>query len=132
VERIAAMPRNYLAEPRNRVKHEDRAITDESWMREFLRDGHWGAMATVQDGQPFINTNLFVYDERKHSACTHAARYGQDYRSISESDLKRTSVYRVDIAEWCGKRKSVDAGLPGSYFFRSEGCLHAHETPEPD
>ena len=69
------MPRNYAAEPYNKVKRKDRGVTDEFWLREFLRDGHWGFLATVYDGQPCINTNLFVYDERKHAIYTHTARF---------------------------------------------------------
>ena len=69
------MPKNYATVQYHAVKRRDRAVTDESWIREFLREGHWGALGTVHDGQPCINTNLFVFDERKHAIFTHTARY---------------------------------------------------------
>jgi nitroimidazol reductase NimA-like FMN-containing flavoprotein (pyridoxamine 5'-phosphate oxidase superfamily) len=42
---------------------------------------------------------------------------GQDYRPITDDELARTAVYRIDIDEWSGKRKAVAEGFPGAFFF---------------
>ncbi len=42
-------------------------------------------------------------------------RPGRDYRAITEGELKRTSVYRIDIEEWTGKLKLVEDGFPGAF-----------------
>lgn len=42
-------------------------------------------------------------------------RPGRDYRAITEGELKRTSVYRIDIAEWTGKLKLVEDEFPGAF-----------------
>jgi nitroimidazol reductase NimA-like FMN-containing flavoprotein (pyridoxamine 5'-phosphate oxidase superfamily) len=70
-----------LAQPRRR----DRAVTDEAWLRDFLRRAAFGTLATAHDGQPFLNTNLFVYDEARHSLYLHTARTGRT-RSNVEAD----------------------------------------------
>jgi hypothetical protein len=31
--------------------------------------------------------------------------------------VRRTTVYRVDIDEWSGKRKSVAADFPGAFVY---------------
>ena len=33
---------------------------DDRWIKEFLNRSPIGAIATADDGQPFINSNLFV------------------------------------------------------------------------
>ena len=42
-------------------------------------------------------------------------RAGRDYRGITEAELKRTAVYRIDIEAWSGKQKEVDRDFPGAY-----------------
>jgi nitroimidazol reductase NimA-like FMN-containing flavoprotein (pyridoxamine 5'-phosphate oxidase superfamily) len=67
-----------LAQPRRR----DRAVTDEAWLRDFLRRAAFGILATAQDGQPFLNTNLFVYDEARHAIYLHTARTGRTRANV--------------------------------------------------
>jgi nitroimidazol reductase NimA-like FMN-containing flavoprotein (pyridoxamine 5'-phosphate oxidase superfamily) len=79
------MPKDYAALPLAQVRRSDRAVEDEGWIRAFLHRAPIGALATVYDGQPFINTNLFVYDEAAHAIYLHTARYGRT-RSNVEAD----------------------------------------------
>jgi nitroimidazol reductase NimA-like FMN-containing flavoprotein (pyridoxamine 5'-phosphate oxidase superfamily) len=58
---------------------------DDSWIREFLRDAAAGVLGTVSNGQPFLNSNLFVYDGAGHCIYIHTARTGRT-RSNVESD----------------------------------------------
>ena len=39
----------------------------------------------------------------------------EDYETATSADLKRTSVYRLEIERWSGKRKAVAADFPGAY-----------------
>lgn len=146
--------------------------------------------ATVQDEQPFLNSNLFVYDEEAHAIYLHTASQGRtretveahdrvcftvfelgrllpadealefsceyasvvvfgtgsvvrdpveqrgalqrlldkyfpdkrpdrDYRGITDAELARTSVFRIDIQEWVGKRKKVESGFPDARPYRA-------------
>jgi len=161
---------------RSAPRRRDRAVTDDAWIRQRLHEAPTGVLATVSDGQPFVNSNLFVYDEAAHVLWMHtaatgrtrsnvdadervcftvfgmgrllpadtalefsveydgvvvfgrgqtvtdpdAARHGlqllldkyfpdlrpeQDYRAITDEELRRTAVYRIVIEEWSGKRK---------------------------
>lgn len=40
---------------------------------------------------------------------------GKDYRPTTAEELKRTAVYRVDIAAWSGKQKAAAPGFPGAF-----------------
>jgi hypothetical protein len=53
---------------------------------------------------------------------------GRDYRSITEGELKRTSVFRLDIESWSGKRKYADPDFPGAYLYEDRHRL-AVEAP---
>jgi nitroimidazol reductase NimA-like FMN-containing flavoprotein (pyridoxamine 5'-phosphate oxidase superfamily) len=62
---------------RAQVRRRDRAVTDEGWIRDLLRRAPYGTLATVRDGQPFVNMNLFVHDEAAHALYLHTARAGR-------------------------------------------------------
>lgn len=40
-----------------------------------------------------------------------------DYRPIVAAELARTSVYRLAIEEWSGKRKVAPEDVPGAYLY---------------
>ena len=182
------MPRDYTTLPRTQVRRSDRAVNDESWIRALLHRTPIGTLATTYDGQPFLNSNIFVYDEAEHAIYMHTARMGrtrtnidtyehvcfsvcemgrllpadtalefsveyaslvvfgaairisdakqatdalhlllrkyaphlqadQDYRSVVPEELVRTSVYRISIEEWSGKKKEVAEDFPGAYKY---------------
>ncbi len=50
-------------DPRSTLRRRDRG-KDDAWVAAFLRRAAYGFLATVgQGGQPFLNSNLFVYDD---------------------------------------------------------------------
>jgi len=171
-----------------RLRRPDRGVEDDAWIKDFLRRAPMGALATVADGQPFINSNLFVYDESAHAIYLHTARQGRtrtnvegdkrvcfsvsemgrflpadtalemsveyagvvvfgrgsvvthndearralqllldkycphlrpgrDYRPITDDETSRTSVFRIQITEWSGKKKEAPADFPGAFLF---------------
>jgi len=187
----APMPKDYASLPLNAVRRKDRAVDDEEWIRALLRRAPVGQLATVHDGQPFINSNLFVYDEAKHVIYMHTARVGrtqanvaanervcfsvsemgrllpaeealefsveyagvtvfgrasiikdveecrhglqllldkyaphlrpgEHYRPITDDEIARTAVYRIEIDQWSGKRKQVAPDFPGAYWYGQE------------
>jgi nitroimidazol reductase NimA-like FMN-containing flavoprotein (pyridoxamine 5'-phosphate oxidase superfamily) len=62
---------------RTSLRRRDRAVEDETWIRTFLHHAPVGVLATVAEGQPFLHTNLFVYDEPAHTIYFHSARVGR-------------------------------------------------------
>jgi nitroimidazol reductase NimA-like FMN-containing flavoprotein (pyridoxamine 5'-phosphate oxidase superfamily) len=182
------MGKDYVNQPYTQVRREDRAVTDEAWIKAFLHRAPYGVLATSCEGQPFINSNLFVYDEATQAIYLHTARVGrtpanieangrvcfsisemgrllpadvaldfsveyagvtvfgtatiltdeaeqtyalqmlldkyfphlrpgEDYRAITREELRRTAAYRLDIEQWSGKKKQVEAGFPGAFFY---------------
>lgn len=47
-------------------------------------------------------------------------RPGEHYRGITDDELERTAVYRVNIEGWSGKRKAAEPDFPGAYRFGEE------------
>jgi nitroimidazol reductase NimA-like FMN-containing flavoprotein (pyridoxamine 5'-phosphate oxidase superfamily) len=184
------MPKDYTAQPLHAVRRTDRQVEDDAWIVDFLSRAAFGALATVYDGQPFINSNLFVYDPAAHAIYTHTARTGRtranidampggipvcfsvsemgrllpadealefsveyagvtvfgqaevvtgeeardglqklldkyaphlhpgrDYRPIQDDELARTSVFRIRVEAWSGKRKQVAEDFPGAFWY---------------
>ncbi|NWF69371.1 MAG: pyridoxamine 5'-phosphate oxidase family protein [Chloroflexi bacterium] len=76
------MPKNYAELPINEVRRADRAVEDESWIKALLERAAVGYMASVYDDQPFINSNLFVYDAAAHAIYIHTGRYGRTRANV--------------------------------------------------
>lgn len=66
-----------------RIRRQDRA-RDDTWIRAFLAAAPWGVLATVADGRPFLNANLFVYDDEAHALYFHTARTGRTPSNLAE------------------------------------------------
>jgi nitroimidazol reductase NimA-like FMN-containing flavoprotein (pyridoxamine 5'-phosphate oxidase superfamily) len=77
---------NYAERPASQVRRSDRAVEDETWIKQMLHDAPMGTLATVYEGQPFINSNLFVYDEVQHVIYMHTARLGRTRTNIDCDD----------------------------------------------
>lgn len=178
---------------RSRVRRSDRAVQDEVWIADLLRRAPLASIATSVEGQPFINSNLFIYDADTHAIFFHTARKGRtrtnvadganvcftvaemgrllpadtalefsveyssvvvfghvtavneeneatealqalldkyfthltpgvDYRPPIPEELKRTSIFRLDIETWSGKRKNV-GDFPGAFVYPGGGQL---------
>jgi hypothetical protein len=78
------MPKDYTSLPYNEVRRSDRAVMDEAWIKTLLHCAPIGMLATVHDGQPFINSNLFVYDEAENVIYMHTAKVGRTQGNIAE------------------------------------------------
>ncbi|MCO6451243.1 MAG: pyridoxamine 5'-phosphate oxidase family protein [Caldilineales bacterium] len=182
------MSKDYTTQPRTAVRRQDRAVEDDDWIRILLERAAVGVLATEHERQPFVNTNLFVYDAGKHAIYMHTAgrgrtranlennpracftvyemgrllpadvalefsveyasavcfgevqvisaedeaaialqmlldKYfphlqpGQDYRPPVPEELKITTVLQMNIEEWSGKRKQVEADFPGAFIY---------------
>lgn len=64
------------------VRRNDRAIEDEAWIGAFLNQAPFGTTASVVDGQPHVNTNLFAYDPSRRAIYYHSSSEGRTYAVI--------------------------------------------------
>src|SRR5690349_19937217 len=64
-------------------------------MKALLRRAPIGILATVHDGQPFQNSNLFVYDEAVHVIYMHTARLGRTRANTEIEERLCLSVYEM-------------------------------------
>src|SRR5438105_3267241 len=87
------MPKDYSTLPRTKLRRSDREVSDEVWIKAFLQRAPVGTLATIHDGQPFLNSNIFVYDETKHVIYLHTARMGRTRANIEIYDRVCFSVY---------------------------------------
>lgn len=75
-----------MDDPRSRLRRRDRG-KDEAWVRSFVEVAPFGFLATVGDGsQPFLNSNLFVYDEGRHCIYVHTHRTGRTRENLAEPE----------------------------------------------
>jgi nitroimidazol reductase NimA-like FMN-containing flavoprotein (pyridoxamine 5'-phosphate oxidase superfamily) len=72
--------------PRAQVRRLDRAVTDEGWIRAMLQRAPFGTLATARDGQPFVNMNIFVYDESANAIYLHTARAGRTRSNVEAEE----------------------------------------------
>lgn len=66
-----------------KITRSKNAVTDELWIKNFLKQAPWGILATAvnrydqQTIQPFLTPLIFVYDDEIHAIYLHAARAGR-------------------------------------------------------
>jgi len=75
------MEENDAQRPLAEIRRKDRAEED-AWIRAFLRHAAFGSLATVRDGQPFIVTRNFAYDETRHVIYLHGALEGRTHENV--------------------------------------------------
>jgi hypothetical protein len=86
------MPKDYAALPPTQVRRADREMTDEDALKALLHHAPIGVLATVHEGQPFINSNLFVYDEAAHLIYMHTANVGRTRANVDAEERVCFSV----------------------------------------
>ena len=77
------MARDYATLPANDVRRKDRQ-KEEEWIIKYIQAAPHGALATVFGGQPFINSNLFVYAPEEHAVFIHTAHVGRTKAIVEE------------------------------------------------
>ena len=71
---------------RSRVRRRDRSKED-AWVLDFIGSAPFGFLATVgDDGQPYLNSNLFVYDPDRHCIYMHTHRTGRTRDNLGAAD----------------------------------------------
>lgn len=79
------MSKDYAQLDPTDMRRADRAVNDEAWIRAFLHDAPLGFLATSYEGQPFLNSNLFVYDEPRHAIYLHTATVGRTQANVGHN-----------------------------------------------
>lgn len=100
-----------------------------------------GVLATASGEQPFLNGNLFVHDPAARAIYVHTARRGRTRSNAeanprgcfhvfrlgrllpadtalefsAEEELDRTTVLRLAVEAWSGKRNAAPPDFPGAY-----------------
>jgi nitroimidazol reductase NimA-like FMN-containing flavoprotein (pyridoxamine 5'-phosphate oxidase superfamily) len=77
------------------VRRRDRAVYDEAWIQALLRRAAVGTMATVHDGQPFVNMNLFVYCEEADAIYLHTAKTGRTRANVEGDERVCFGVHEM-------------------------------------
>ena len=102
------MPKDYLSLPNNELRRKDRS-KDDDWIKNFLRHAPVGVMATSYDGQPFLNTRLFVYDETANAIYMHGAKNGRTLANLMENDRVCFSV--TEMGRLLPADEAVESGV---------------------
>jgi hypothetical protein len=98
-----------LPEDASRVRRQGRAVVDEAWIRAFLHRAPTCTFGTVHEGWPFLNSNLFLFDEAAHALYIHTGGAGRT-RSNIEAD-GRVCVSVGEIGRLLPAEKAADFSL---------------------
>ena len=71
------MPREYIGQNPSAFQRRPHLTKDAAWIREVINTFKVGHVATSIDGQPFINTSTFWYDEAEHQIVFHSNLAGR-------------------------------------------------------
>lgn len=105
-----------MSEPmtsRTTMRRRDRAVHDEAWIKTMLHTAATGVMATVAEEQPFLNANIFVYDEARDAIYLHTARYGRTRDTVEGHERVAFTVMEM------GRLLPADTALEFSVEYAS-------------
>ncbi|HNM38405.1 MAG TPA: pyridoxamine 5'-phosphate oxidase family protein [Anaerolineales bacterium] len=71
------MPREYIGQNPTAFQRRPHLTKDDAWIRENINTFKAGHFATSVDGQPYINTSTFWYDEAEHQIVFHSNLAGR-------------------------------------------------------
>ncbi len=119
------------ADPRAELRRRDRG-KDEPWIRALLHASGMGFLATVDDeGQPYLNSNLFVFDEERHCLYLHTHRTGRTRDNVAAHERVAFSVAAMgrllpapEALEFSVEYAGVVAFGKGTIVEDPEECRH--------
>ncbi|MBD3234978.1 MAG: pyridoxamine 5'-phosphate oxidase family protein [candidate division Zixibacteria bacterium] len=68
-----------------KMRRNIREVTDEDWIKGFLRRAPYGYFATSVDDRPFLHINTFAYYEKANCIYFHTASAGRMKENIEEN-----------------------------------------------
>jgi nitroimidazol reductase NimA-like FMN-containing flavoprotein (pyridoxamine 5'-phosphate oxidase superfamily) len=107
------MAKDYALLEYNQVRRHDRAVDDETWIKALLQQAPIGTLATIYEGQPFINNNIFVFAEAAHAIYMHTAQVGRTRANLEQNERVCFSVQEM------GRLLPADTALEFSVEYAS-------------
>jgi nitroimidazol reductase NimA-like FMN-containing flavoprotein (pyridoxamine 5'-phosphate oxidase superfamily) len=85
VSKPGTPPKNRSEDPRTKIRRVDRAIGDEAEIAKLLHHAQVGFVATTREDQPYLNSNLFWFDESGRAIYFHTAGAGRTRTNIESN-----------------------------------------------
>jgi uncharacterized protein len=79
------MPRDYTNQSPTAFQRLPDYTRDDAWIRAFLHQARVGHIASIRDGQPFLNPTTFWFDEDGHQIIFHSNIAGRIRSNIETS-----------------------------------------------
>lgn len=92
-----------------KIRRQDRAITDDAWIADFLSIANYGVFATCKDGQPFTVARNFAYDPQRHAIYFHGARKGRTFENVGDGTPVNLNV--SEMGELTIGKRAIDFGV---------------------
>ena len=92
-----------------KIRRQDRAITDDAWIADFLGKADYGVFATCKNGQPYTVARNFAYDAEKHIIYFHGARKGRTFENVGDGTLVNLNV--SEMGELSVGKRAIDFGV---------------------
>lgn len=94
---------------RAQLRRRDRGQS-EAWIRSFLKQAPFGVLGTAgEDGQPFLNSNLFVFDEERHCLYLHTHRTGRTRSNVENREKVAFTV--AAMGRMLPANKAIEFGV---------------------
>ena len=107
------MPRDYQTKSPTAFQRLPEYQRDDAWIRAFLHEAKVGHIASVQEGQPFLNPSTFWFDEENRQIIFHSNVTGR-----IRSNIENNSRVCFEASE-LGKMLPANVALEFSLQFRS-------------
>ncbi|WP_255192345.1 pyridoxamine 5'-phosphate oxidase family protein [Natronobeatus ordinarius] len=82
------------------IRYRGKAVDDSAWIVEFLAGQETGVLGLVDEDEPHLVTQLFVYDEDEGAIYVHGARAGRTHDVVEREGSLRACFTTSDSGRY--------------------------------
>lgn len=90
------------------VRYSPKAVDDDEWIRDFLDHQPTGVVGLVDEGAPYLVSQLFVYDDDEHVLYLHGADEGRTNRLVAETQPAEVCLTATEMGRLLPADKPVN------------------------
>lgn len=79
----------------DKVRYQPKSVDDPEWIESFLAEQPTGVLGLVDDGLPYVVTQLFVYDEDAAAIYLHGASAGRTHTIVERGHPDTPATFTV-------------------------------------
>lgn len=111
------------------IRYQGKAIHDEQWILDFLDEQQSGVLGLINDAEPHLVTQLFVYDHDDPAIYLHGAQGGVAYEIVEANQPAPASFTTSSMGRYIPAEQPVNFTVEYASVV-ANGTIRLHEDDD--